>query len=82
MQSAEQPQVPALLRLVSATNSEDPRDVLVLAQGLPGLISSQAPLSLVRGSPAALHAALLMHINPGHPGSLSICSARGSSQHL
>lgn len=67
MQSAEQPQVPALLCLVSAANSGDPRDVLVLGQGLPGLSSSPAPLLPVRGSLAALHAALLVHIDPGHP---------------
>lgn len=64
MQSAE---VPALLCLVSATNSGDPRDVLVLGQGFPGLSSSPVPLLPVRGSLAALHAALLVHIDPGHP---------------
>lgn len=41
--------------------------VLVLGQGLPGLRSSWAPLRSVHGSLAALHAALLVHINPGQP---------------
>lgn len=67
MPSEEQPQMMALLRLVSVTNSGDARDVLVLGQGLPGISFSQAPLHPVHGSLAVLHAALLMHINPGHP---------------
>jgi len=67
MQSAAQQRTLALLCLVSLTNSGDPRKQLVLGQGLPGLRSSWASLRLVHGSPAALHAALLVHINPGHP---------------
>lgn len=66
MQSAEQPQILAFLHLVSVTNNGDPRDVVVLGQGLPVLSFSQASLCLVQGSPAALHAALLVHINPVH----------------
>lgn len=84
MQSAEQQQALVLLHLVSATNGGDPRDVLVLGQGFPGLSFSQASLHPARGSLAALHTALLVHINPGHPTAvcLSICSTSGSSQQL
>lgn len=57
----------ALVHLVSVTNSGDPRDVLVLGWGLPGISSFQAPLHPVPGSLAVLHAALLIQINPGHP---------------
>lgn len=41
--------------------------MLVLGQGLPGLSSARAALRPVCGSPAALHTALLAHINPGQP---------------
>lgn len=57
----------AVLCLVSATDSGDPRNLLVLGQGLLGISSLQAPLCPVCGSLAALRAALLVHISPGHP---------------
>lgn len=67
MRSAEQPQMLASLYLFSVTNNVDPRNVLVLGQGLPGLSSFRAPLCLMHGSPAALHTALLKRINHGQP---------------
>lgn len=56
-----------VLCLVSATDSGDSRNLLMLGQGLLGISSFRASLCPACGSLAALRAALLMHINPGHP---------------